>query len=751
MMDPRKIDWPEYKAGELMPGTQCAAIQKIGQGGQAEVYVVRELYLEKVKVMKLWCSQFFTEQSFRDFRAEAIKQAAMAHDNIVSVSSGGMTQETNRRPYFLMDYHEGETLDRVLRRMRAKEMLLRDDHIEKVKKGIASTYQPTWVTVRDAAQICIQVCAALTHAHVKHGLLHRDVKLANILIVPDGWDQASVKLLDFGIAKLIEQALLNPDAGFYGTLSNCAPEQIGGKSVVQSDIYAVAGVFYELLCGVRVFAEATSTPELLRAVLHQKPVPISKRMGNVTPRLEEFFQKNLAKNPDVREASARELAKAIKAIADEYEALDARPKVESQTDHEVTDRMPFQAALAMTSGPSEEHVARAKLDSVWDSATGAAMPVVHEDAASDVVGPRLYRARAVSTDPMNVEIVAKAVAVEAELRARQEARDAAPLVLLGPHSQAGQRRPSAITVPFGSSAGRAVSDAARAAVKKAELEAEASTAPRDVQAKRSNGTPQTHDNPRAGQSPVQAKAESQRPAPREAAKQAPAAPTPIEPPARGAKMGDTDPSRVEPWDGALRDVVSVKVVNPAPRATPDSTPPPTQRLSADSQKAATDEWFAHMAAKRPGMGNTTPMANAPGQVPAAKPKASAYGTRTNVAIGVLIGVAFLIVIAALWMVYAARSQASHVELPAAPLVTMPAPSTEGTAPELAAAPTELPPAPASSASVSPSAKVAPLAPAKPSSASTPKKPSPSGPRLIQVPKAGAKAVRGESPNIVPEF
>ncbi len=106
--------WPVYEVGAPIPGTDCAVVQTLGSGGQAEVYLVRQTFIEKLAVMKLWKANALTDASFRDFRGEAIKQGAMRHDNIVSVVGGGMTGESPRRPYFMMEYFDGYTLQRAL-------------------------------------------------------------------------------------------------------------------------------------------------------------------------------------------------------------------------------------------------------------------------------------------------------------------------------------------------------------------------------------------------------------------------------------------------------------------------------------------------------------------------------------------------------------------------------------------------------------------------------------------------------------
>jgi serine/threonine protein kinase len=593
--DEDRPTWPLYAPGDLIPGTDCAVIQKLGQGGQAEVYIVRQIFIEKVRVMKLWSAAMKTEGSFRDFRAEAIRQAAMAHDNIASVSGGGMTAETNRRPYFVMDYHEGETLDRVLRRMRKREDALRTEHLAKVARGEPSDYEPHWVNVRDAAQVCIQICAALTHAHMKHGLLHRDVKPANALIVPIDYETSIVKLLDFGISKFIDEAMKNPDDGFYGTLSYAAPEQLRGHACEQSDLYAVAGMFYEMICGKRPFAEIDEVHVLAKAIRDKAPPPISARMRDVTPRLERFFEQNLDKNPSRRCGSAHAMAKELAAISAEYDALYKERATETpKVDNETTDRMPFQVALADAPSPAPEHMTRAKLDSVWDSALGAAVAVEGRAAAvrtppppAHSRGEEAFRAEPVSLEKVDTdELVRRARAVEAELKAREVKRELEQPVLLNRRSG---------TVPFG-----------RPVLK---MEPEPAQPSRDA---RSMAFGPTHPAPHV----------------------VPAVPLPP-PVSRGAvtgtgehprpatgRSGDTTPSRAVPWS-------RVDEAGPSPSVPVVSQPPPTYRLSPEShQRASHPVTGSHAASPAPapvGPGKTVPMAPPPAAGIARPQEAAASG------------------------------------------------------------------------------------------------------------------------------
>jgi len=814
MAPSQRPSWPEYRAGALIPGTDCAAVQKVGQGAQAEVYVVRHTFIGRVAAMKLWRSDVFTDQSFSAFRAEAVRQAAMNHPNIVAVTGGGMTGETPRRPYFLMDYHEGESLDRTLKRMQASDRLLRDEHLDRLRKGLPSAYQPRWATMRDAAEVCVQVCAALTHAHAEHGLLHRDIKPANVFLHKLSLQDAIAKLLDFGIAKLIDEALANPDRDFWGTLRYCAPEQVGGKACEQSDLYAVAGIFYELLCGAHVFAEAKTVSTLMQAVLKQPPVPISKRMGNVTPRLEQFFLKNLHKNPVMRAVSAREMAKEIRAIAAEYEDQD-RQAAGRSAPSDTTERMPFQAALAMAAGPSEENLARARLDSVWDSATGTAVELGEAATAEENRAPQLLRGRAVEhelprpgqplvppaprgplhdTDPVSEEeMAARARAVAAAIDAQRARLEEAARAAAEAERKALQAQSEALangdvpawrvrTVPMGpvlkpSEELLALEEQARkeSAIRPlVRLDGPAAPAPTNAPHTREQ-TPEERRQRAIEREDLERRNQEEAARVRtvlEAKAQAMARqtmglpPEPLAPPAKPAQIGDTNPSRVEPWDANMKLVApSVKVVHVADTGA-GSAPPPTENLGpADPQAQSTALLKAHLAKGAPASrhASTTPMPGAPGKVPA---RASAAGPGATVPFGQPVlstptptpspaapprdrtfDRALAVVCAAIIVVCAVIG----VVLLRTPRETTPAPAASAAAP-LATAPPE----PAASQAIAPVSSPAASPPsAAPSANVVHEKVAPKvGPAAsahgLPAPKAGAKrAPHGESPNVQP--
>lgn len=754
MMPPNRA-WPEFKEGDVVPGTQYVVAELVGRGGQAEVYLVHHAYIEKARIMKLWCAPNMSDESFRAFRREAVKQGDMAHENIVSVIEGGMTEEKERRPYFVMERLKGKTLDQALRQMRAKESLLKDEHLDRVSKGLPSSYRPAWLSIRSAGGLCIQICAALTHAHVQHGILHRDVKTANIFLVDHGFNRVVPKLLDFGIFKPIEEALANPDGLFWGSLTHCGPEQLKGLALPQSDLYALTGVFYELLTGVRCFPEARSVPELLRAVIHTMPLPPSQRMENVSPRLDAFVMKNLSKDPEKRSPSAVAYAKELAEIIEEY----ARQEETGGPQDGPTDRMPLNDLMEMSRSESEDSLMRAKEKSFWDSQRGVTV----------TVGETSDEGR----DPASGDDSGNDEGADTPREGEGEARDAGPRIFYAKPVDTDRAPPPVLSRPM------------------PEPEAAGPLAPPPVGNRSAITSPLGSDSVAGFVQSVQREAEQRRIAEEAARLATPPLRVRLDPPAAATpKLGDTDPSRVEPLvppTNAPRSAVptSVPIVNMgtpsnSPAGPPISAPPPTGHMTPESHQRA-----AHQGRVAPQLSTSTlPMGGAPGRVPAAsysppppvagdaaRGRAYAQATTTGTpvvggrvepkrAYGTVVAGGFIatFVIVAWYVLWLGGPAPARV----VEATTLPVPVTTPSAPPTLTEPSALPspvPSASSAAGQAPSATSAePKPPATPRASATPRVPpspslpraKPSGPQpLLPAKGPTPKPRRGESPPVGP--
>ena len=163
--------------------------------------------------------------------------------------------------------------------------------------------------------IMAQVCDGLDYAH-KRGVIHRDIKPANLYVSPDG----VVKILDFGIAR-VAASRMTSSGGLIGTPDYMSPEQaVAGEIDARSDLFAVGAVLYELLAGARPF-KADSITALLMKIVHEPHVPLRERSHQLPVGASELVERLLAKDPNARPSSAREVHHALLAISTEHPVL----------------------------------------------------------------------------------------------------------------------------------------------------------------------------------------------------------------------------------------------------------------------------------------------------------------------------------------------------------------------------------------------------------------------------------------------
>lgn len=250
--------------------------QEVGHGGMGTVYLAQDTYLQREVAVKMLDGHILGSDGRSMLLHEARAAARLSHPNVVMVFDLGESDEV---PFVVMEYVPGQTLAEA---------------------------RPT--RIQEVIRIGRQLCAALHHAHQK-GLVHRDVKPANVLMTPEG----VAKLTDFGLARALDRPL-DPNDSFSGTLSYVAPEQAMGQPVTYAaDLYAFGVLLYELTTGERPF---TGNPtQLLVQHLQEKPQPPRDRNPNIPSALNELILNLLQKEPSERPSSANEVTRLLSVMS----------------------------------------------------------------------------------------------------------------------------------------------------------------------------------------------------------------------------------------------------------------------------------------------------------------------------------------------------------------------------------------------------------------------------------------------------
>ena len=256
-------------------------VREIGRGGMSRVFLAERAdgEFEQQVALKLLRPGFDSDIDVMRFRAERQILASLNHPNIARLLDGGMTDDA--LPYLVLEYIDGAPVDRFC--------------------------QSRGLSTRQRLQLFLTIAEAVEYAH-GNSVVHRDLKPSNVLVTSDG----AVKLLDFGVAKLLEQHApgarpTTRTTHRWLTPDYAAPEQIRGKGITpRTDVYQLGAALYELLTGRTPFGHCGETiHELERAILERDPDSLGETLGGD---LDAIALKALRKNPDERYASASEFA-----------------------------------------------------------------------------------------------------------------------------------------------------------------------------------------------------------------------------------------------------------------------------------------------------------------------------------------------------------------------------------------------------------------------------------------------------------
>lgn len=287
------------EASDPLSGTNYRVLAVLGRGGSAVVYEAEHLTLGKVVAVKVLDAALANKERWTErVRVEAQALGRLRSAHIVDVSDFGHTVEG--RPFFVMERLFGGTLATELRRRR-------------------------FFPPEEAIDLLQQVLRGLAVAH-RAGLVHRDLKLENLFLCTDLDGQRVLKIVDFGIAKVLPgasaaepPALCTQDGDVLGTPRFLAPEQAMGRQVdPRADIYGAGLVLYELLTGKDPFHDIRDLPTLLLAhASREPPRPSSVAPQPITQALDDVVLRALSKRPGDRYETAEEFAAALSRVLED--------------------------------------------------------------------------------------------------------------------------------------------------------------------------------------------------------------------------------------------------------------------------------------------------------------------------------------------------------------------------------------------------------------------------------------------------
>ena len=260
-------------------------MKAIGEGGMANVYLAYDTILDRNVAVKILRGDLAGDEKFvRRFQREALSASSLSHPNIVEVYDVG---EDNNNYYIVMEYVEGKNLKDLIK-----------------KRGK--------LTLSEVVDIMLQITDGMSVAHDSY-IIHRDIKPQNIMILENGL----VKIMDFGIAMAMNATQLTQTNSVMGSVHYLPPEQASGKgATLQSDIYSMGIVMYELLTGKLPYKGDNAVEIALKHL--KEPLPsIKEELPSIPQSVENIIMKATAKNPKNRYEDAKEMHEDLLTCLDE--------------------------------------------------------------------------------------------------------------------------------------------------------------------------------------------------------------------------------------------------------------------------------------------------------------------------------------------------------------------------------------------------------------------------------------------------
>jgi serine/threonine protein kinase len=348
-------------------------IKTLGKGGMGVVYHARQRIIDRPVALKVLRRELVQDEaSVKRFMVEAKAVSSLRNAHTITLFDFGITQAGLL--YFTMELLEGTSLTDLIRKRSP-------------------------LSVDLTFRIVLQVCESLREAHAK-GILHRDLKPDNIFIIDGDDGSEHSKVLDFGIAKMLDDGSsesITKTGMICGTPMYLSPEQAVGKSLdARSDIYSLGIIMYEMLSGAPPFVDATPVGILMKQV-SEMPLPVSTRNPDATipASIERFLMRILAKHPDERPQSIEQMMKEL-GLALETADSDDQVPMATMTATTAGVQMPTAAYLAETSGHAGDRTTEPLLsESISDTrerkrvetAEGEALPTEHIDVGPVRSGP----------------------------------------------------------------------------------------------------------------------------------------------------------------------------------------------------------------------------------------------------------------------------------------------------------------------------------------------------------------------------